>query len=110
MQMTLVLVSGVVGATLGLRYKVLVLFPAICVALAIVALDAGAHGDGFWPAALMAVGTLTCLQLGYVLGRVIVVVIETARAGAHDQPAQRPPSKGFWNTEGTRDGALSAPD
>ena len=106
----LILISGVVGATLGLRYKMLVLFPAICGVLAVVVLDAGTHGDGVWRTVLMAVGAVTCLQLGYVLGRVIVVAIETARAGAHDQPAQRPPSKGFWDTEGTRDGALSAPD
>jgi hypothetical protein len=76
MQMTLVLTSGIVGATLGLRYKVLVLFPAICVALAIVALDAGVRGDGFWPTVLMAVGAVTWLQLGYVLGRVVVVVVD----------------------------------
>ena len=76
MQMTLVLTSGIVGATLGLRYKVLVLFPAICVALAIVALNAGARGDGFWSTVLMAVGAVTWLQLGYVLGRVVVVVVD----------------------------------
>jgi hypothetical protein len=108
--MTLVLICGIVGATLGLRYKVLVLLPVICAALAIVVLDAGARGDGFWPTVLIAVGAVTCLQLGYVLGRAIVVAIETARPGAHDQPTQRPPSEGFWNAVGTHDSALSAPD
>jgi hypothetical protein len=33
--MTLILIGGTVGVVLGLRYKVFVLIPAMCVALAI---------------------------------------------------------------------------
>lgn len=93
MQMMLVLISGIVGTVLGLRYKVLVLLPVFCVALAIVVLDAVVQGDGFWQMALMMVGSVTCLQLGYVLGGVIVIVTETARAPDHS--TARPISKNF---------------
>lgn len=81
--MMLVLTSGIVGTVLGLRYKVIVLLPAISVALVIVVIAAIAHGDGLWQMTLMMIGSVTCLQLGYVLGGVIAVVTDTLRAPDH---------------------------
>jgi hypothetical protein len=70
--MTLILIGGIIlGAVLGVRYKVFVLVPIMCVALAIVAFDAVAHGDGFGRIALMMFSVATSLQFGYILGSIV---------------------------------------
>jgi hypothetical protein len=79
--MTLVLIGAAVGLVLGLRYKVFVLIPVICIAFAIVALKAVAHGDGFGRTALMVFAVVTSLQLGYVLGNALAYV--AVRLAAH---------------------------
>jgi hypothetical protein len=87
--MTLFLIGGIAGVVLGQRCKMLVLLPVTCVALAVVALDAGAHGDGLLRMVLMMIGTVTCLQLGYVLGSVTALMAEASHAGARDLSDER---------------------
>jgi len=72
-----------VGAVLGLRFKVLVLVPVICVALAIVLVDGIARGDGLWWLALAMIVITTSLQLGYILGNVVRFAMGAARAPNH---------------------------
>jgi hypothetical protein len=87
--MTLFLIGGVVGVVLGQRYKVFVLFPATCVAVAVVVLDAGAYGNGRLQMVLMMIGTVTCLQLGYVLGSVIALMTQASHARERHLSAER---------------------
>ena len=87
--MMLILIGGIVGVVLGLRCKVFVVFPVTCIALAVVVLEAGAQGHGLWRMALMMVGTVTCLQLGYVLGSAIALMTGISRVRAHQISAER---------------------
>jgi hypothetical protein len=89
--MTLVLIGAAVGLVLGLRYKVFVLIPIICIAFAIVALKAVAHADGFGRTALTMFAVVTSLQLGYILGDALAFV----RRDLHRdmEPAS---SRGTW--------------
>jgi hypothetical protein len=79
----LMAIGILVGAVLGLRFKVLVLVPVICVALAIVLVDGIARGDGLWWLALAMVVIATSLQLGYILGIVVRFVLGAVRAPNH---------------------------
>jgi len=81
--MILTLMGALAGAVLGLRFKVLVLVPVICVALAIVLVNGIARSDGVWWLAFTMIMIATALQLGYVLGIVVRVVINAARAPNH---------------------------
>jgi hypothetical protein len=69
--MMILLIMGVlVGVVLGLRFKVFVLVPVICVALAVVVVEGIASGDELWRLALAMIVIATSLQLGYFLGTV----------------------------------------
>jgi hypothetical protein len=68
MALGLAIIGVVVGVALGLRFKVLVLVPAIAWAV-IFALTVGlARGDSFWSilSAIVIVGM--AIQLGYLVG------------------------------------------
>ena len=79
----LILLSVLVGAALGLRFKVFVLVPVICGTLAIVVVDGIARGDSLWRLALTMIVIATVLQLGYVLGNVVQSVMSAARTPNH---------------------------
>jgi hypothetical protein len=66
----LILIGVFVGAMLGLRFKVFVLVPVICVALAIVAVGDVARGDDLWQLAISMIVIATSLQVGYFGGSV----------------------------------------
>ena len=83
--MVILMVIGIlVGAVLGLRFKVLVLVPVICGALSIVVVDGIARGDGLLRIAVAMIVIATSVQLGFVLGIVTRSVMGAARAGNHD--------------------------
>jgi hypothetical protein len=66
--MTLNVLIFLIGALLGLRFKVLILFPAMALAL-IAAMAGGAIGGDSLPAILIiAVLAAGCLQIGYLCG------------------------------------------
>jgi hypothetical protein len=95
--MTLILIGGILGVVLGVRYKVFVLVPIMCVALAIVAFDAVAHGDGFGRIALMMFSVVTSLQFGYILGSIVVYAslrLAHTRSYASAKPKVFPRSSG----------------
>jgi hypothetical protein len=81
--MVLMLIGVIVGAVLGLRFKVLVLAPVICIALVIVAVDGVARGDELWRLAVSMIGIGTAVQVGYVLGIVIQLLMDSARSSHH---------------------------
>jgi hypothetical protein len=64
------LVSGaVVGVILGLRFRVLVLVPAILLATVAIILSGGGHKLSM--IVLTLVGTVVLLQIGYIAGSVL---------------------------------------
>ena len=81
--MVLMLIGVIVGAVLGLRFKVLVLAPVICIALVIVAVDGVARGDGLWRLAVSMIGIATAVQVGYILGIVIQLLMDSAPSSHH---------------------------
>jgi hypothetical protein len=75
----LIMIGILVGAVLGLRFKVLVLVPVVCGALAVVVVNGIARGDGLWQLVLAMTVIAISLQLGYVLGIVVRFVMVAAR-------------------------------
>jgi hypothetical protein len=93
--LTFVLISLLVGLVLGHRFKVLVLLPAIAIAMLamVVAQIAGADR---WPTTLTAAAAVVVLQLGYLAGYGVRRLIAAARASrqrafsvGRSQPKQR---------------------
>jgi predicted lysophospholipase L1 biosynthesis ABC-type transport system permease subunit len=66
--MTVMILSILCGAVLGMRFKVFILFPAILVSLALNAEIAAAHGSGLWPTLIAIALSVTGLQLGFLGG------------------------------------------
>jgi hypothetical protein len=79
----LMMIGILVGAVLGLRFKVLVLVPVICGALAIVVVDGIARETGLWQLLLAMIVIAISLQLGYVLGIVARFIMVAARVPNH---------------------------
>jgi ABC-type proline/glycine betaine transport system permease subunit len=74
----LVLLSFLSGTVLGMRFKVLVLLPAIACALPI-ALAVGNRQPGIGSVALVSAATVACLQIGYSAGIAIRRSLAAAR-------------------------------
>ena len=62
------IVSLLVGAALGQRFRVLVLMPATAILLAFAVGIGVAHAYTVWSIILMVAVTTTSVQIGYVLG------------------------------------------
>ena len=69
--MILILFSLLAGLVLGQRFRILVLVPALMLALLAGVGSGVARADGIWWTALMAVAAATALQIGYLIGLVI---------------------------------------
>jgi hypothetical protein len=80
MALELAVISAVVGAVLGLRYKVLILVPAIMFALMFAALVGIARTDSALSVVLLMATAGAAVQIGYLAGIVIRAVIEWACA------------------------------
>jgi hypothetical protein len=89
MAIDVAVIGGVVGIVLGLRYKVLILVPAVMLATLSSILVGVAHADRFWSIALMTVELIIAVQLGYLAGIVTNAVIT----------AIFPPWKGSGNSD-----------
>jgi hypothetical protein len=79
----LALVGALAGAVLGLRYKVLILVPAIWLGVVLVVAVGIGHGDGAGSIALACAALATALQLGYLAGTFTRFTIAGARAARH---------------------------
>ena len=75
MTLELAIVGVVAGIGLGLRYKVLILVPALSVAMIFAMIIAIARGDHLWSIILAMAIPGTAVQLGYLAGIVIRVVL-----------------------------------
>jgi hypothetical protein len=64
-----------IGATLSVRFKVLILFPAIGLAVVSTAAVGIAHGDPFGAVILTIASVAAALQIGYLFGLVTRAVI-----------------------------------
>jgi hypothetical protein len=76
----LAIVSILIGALLGLRFRVFILVPAITFALVLVIGVGVARESGIWWIALEMVVVATALQLGY-LGGSAFAATRAARSG-----------------------------
>jgi hypothetical protein len=72
------MISLLVGAALGQRFKVMVLMPAIAIVLVLAVGTGVAHAQTAWSIVLMAVAAATCLQIGYLIGIFIRHVLVAA--------------------------------
>jgi len=77
--MILALISLLAGAALGMRFKVLVLVPAIGFTLLVAAGTGLGRGDSLGTVLLMAAAAVASLQIGYFGGGIIRYVMSAAR-------------------------------
>jgi hypothetical protein len=69
-----------VGAVLGLRFKVLILVPAIGFATVVVTANGIVIGESLWRLASVVVVAAMAIQLGYVSGTVAQLFFGAARS------------------------------
>jgi len=88
------IVSMLLGAALGMRFKVFVLFPAIFASAALIVGAAAAHGSAVWSAVLSIALSATGLQIGFFGGVAARFVVAAAWAprlpDVQPAPAQGP--------------------
>jgi hypothetical protein len=75
MALELAIVGVLAGMGLGLRYKVLILVPALTVAMVFAMIVAIACGDHLWSIILTMAIPGTTVQLGYLAGIVMRVAL-----------------------------------
>src|ERR1700719_1543215 len=77
MALELAIISVLAGVTLGLRYKVLILVPAVTIAMLFAIIIGVAHADRFWSIVLAMVILGTAVQIGYLAGIVMRAAIRS---------------------------------
>ena len=68
MAFEIIIINGLVGATLGLRFKVLVLVPAVTLAMLGAAVVGITRGDRFLSVIVAMILFGTAVQVGYLAG------------------------------------------
>jgi hypothetical protein len=79
MAFELAIIGVVVGIVLGLRYKILVLVPAVLLAMIFAIIIGIGRADSFWWIVLTTVALVVAVQLGYLAGIAIHAVIASIR-------------------------------
>jgi hypothetical protein len=74
---SLAIIYALIGAVLGLRFKVMVLAPTIALSLVIIAGVNLAFGTGLWMAVIETVIAVTSVQIGYLGGAAIRLFLAT---------------------------------
>jgi hypothetical protein len=69
-------ISTVIGVALALRFNVLVLIPAIILAVISTAVIAAARGDQAWSVVFTVVLVVTTLQISYLAGSVTLMALK----------------------------------
>ncbi len=77
---TFAILSFLLGAVLGHRFKVLVLVPAIAVGLVVTIGIGIARADDVWLIGLTGALISACIQIGYLCGATIFSLVVAARA------------------------------
>jgi hypothetical protein len=76
---SLAITYALIGAVLGLRFKVMVLVPTIAISLIVIALVALTFGSGIWMAVIETVIAVTLVQVGYLCGAAIRMFLAGSR-------------------------------
>ena len=77
----LILLAFLLGAVLGMRFKVFILIPAIGFALIAILAGGIARGNSVSGTLIVAVLASSCLQIGYLLGIIARYSVALTRAG-----------------------------
>ena len=78
--MTLVTMAALIGAILGLRYKVLILVPAFVISSVAIFGTGMARSDSPSSILLTVFLAITALQMGYMAGALICSIVAKTRA------------------------------
>jgi len=78
--MMLAITAVLIGAVLGMRFKILILLPATVIGSSATLGVGVAHSDGFWSILLAMVLAIAALQVGYLAGTV-VIALQSRRQG-----------------------------
>jgi hypothetical protein len=84
-----IIVISLVGATLGLRFRVLILIPAVILAMLGAAVVGIARGDQFLSVIVAMILFGTAIQIGYLAGIVARVGLASVRARGRSAVATR---------------------
>ena len=79
------IISVLAGIALGLRFKVVVLVPAVIFVMLFAVIIGVARAEPFWPIVLAMVILGTALQFGYLAGTVMRAVIISICAPRNSQ-------------------------
>jgi hypothetical protein len=76
LDIALAVINVLAGIALGLRYRVVILLPAVSLVVTFTVIAGIARGDHFWSIILAMVMVGTAVQLGYLVGIAIRAAIE----------------------------------
>jgi hypothetical protein len=96
--MTLAMISVLAGMVLGQRFKVLILVPAIVVALLVSVGFGITRGGTVWSISLMAAATAASVQIGYLVGigiRHFLLVARASKSSAASLTGSAPASSRY---------------
>ncbi len=82
MALETVIIHVLAGVALGLRFKVLILVPAVLLTMLFVAIVGVARGDMFSSIGIAMILLLTAIQVGYLAGILIRARIERRERGS----------------------------
>jgi len=77
-----VIIHVLAGVAIGLRFKVLILVPAVTLTMLFAAIVGVTRGDMFSSIAIAMILLLTAIQVGYLAGVLIRAKIERSERGA----------------------------
>src|SRR5215470_19595925 len=84
---SLAIVHTLIGAVLGLRFKVMVLVPMFAISLIAIAGVNAALGTGLWMTLIEMVIAVTSTQVGYLGGAAIRLFLAAPRGAAAEHPS-----------------------
>jgi hypothetical protein len=79
----LILIGIVLGAVLGLRFRMFVLVPVFCATIPFVVAHGVSRGDELWRVALEVTALIIFVQLGYTFGAGSRFALREGRAVSH---------------------------
>jgi hypothetical protein len=77
--LSLAIIYALIGAVLGLRFKVMVLVPTFAISLIVIAMVNVALGSGMWMWVVETVIAVTLVQVGYLCGAAIRLFLAGSR-------------------------------
>ena len=80
MALEILIIHFLAGAALGLRFKVMILVPALTLTMLFAAMVGVTRGDKFWFIAVAMILLGTAIQVGYLAGILIRAKIASVRA------------------------------